>query len=400
MAALAAGARYGAGGGGPAPRLRLRLRCCRCLAGPGPAPGPGPAAAPRSWGGLAAWRRQGLRTDLHWEGPDGEPGAPGPGRPGRGGASPPPLPPLPEGASLAALGREVLLETCVERKMELTHRAFAALHAEGPVPGSVPAGRPPLPLGRAPPVDFPGRPARPELVAPKQVPGPGAGKSGLGAAAHMLHNLAHVELNAVDLAWDTVVRFSGAGLGPALPRQFFLDFARVADDEARHLGWCLQRLGQLGHAYGDMPAHGVLWEGAQDSSGSVRARVVVIPCVQEARGLDAGPRLCQRLRDMGDRRSAAVVGQIAEEEKAHVAVGVAWLRWLCEREGQDPAAAFRAEVAENCPDGVLRGPFNVEGRAAAGLPRAWYDLERRLEDFAELEGAAAGAGGGGAPPDA
>ena len=366
-----------------------RLRSCRCLAGP--------AAAPGGWGGLAAWRAQGLRTDLHWEGPEGEPGAPRPGRPGRGGLPPSPAP---EGASLAALGREVLLETCVERKMELTHRAFSALHAEGVlgtegVPGSSPTGRLPLPLGRASPVDFPGRPSRPELVPPKQVPGPGAGKSGLGAAAHMLHNLAHVELNAVDLAWDTVVRFSGSGLGPALPPQFFLDFARVADDEARHLGWCLQRLRQLGHAYGDMPAHGVLWEGAQASAGSVRARVVVIPCVQEARGLDAGPRLSQRLRDMGDRRSAAIVGQIAEEEKAHVAVGVEWLRWLCEREGQDPAAAFRAEVAENCPSGVLRGPFNAEGRAAAGLPPEWYDLERRLEDFAELEGAAAAGGGGG-----
>ena len=359
------------------------------------------------FGGLAAWREQGLREDLHWEGTEEEAGTPGPGRghPRAAGSKVPGA----VGASLAALGREVLEETCVERKMELTHLAFAAALHEVDEGG----GHGALPVGRAASVDFPGRPSRPKLVPAKEVPGPGAGKSGLGAAAHMLHNLAHVELNAIDLAWDTVVRFSalaregggggqgqgqgqgqgavslGVGQGPRLlPRQFYMDFARVADDEARHLGWCLQRLRQLGHEYGDMPAHGLLWEGARASQDSVRSRVVVIPCVQEARGLDAGPRLSRRLGDMGDRRSAAIVGQISEEEKAHVAVGVEWLRWLCDAEGLDPAQAFRAEVAEHCGE-VLRGPFNDAGRAAAGLPREWYDLGRRLEDFAELEGAAA-----------
>lgn len=98
-------------------------------------------------------------------------------------------------------------------------------------------------------------------MSPKQVPS--AKASRLPLPAYMLHSLAHVELNAVDLAWDTVARFAAA----PLPRAFFLDFARVADDESRHLLWCLQRLGELGHAYGDMPAHSVLWEGAQASAG-------------------------------------------------------------------------------------------------------------------------------------
>ena len=134
-----------------------------------------------------------------------------------------------------------------------------------------------------------------------------------------LHNLAHIELNAIDLAWDTVVRFSSLDLDP----QFYSDFAHVADDESRHLLWCLQRLQELGVAYGDMPAHDLLWQGAQASSGDVVARMAVVPMGQEARGLDAGGRLAERLVGLGDARSARIVARIALEERAHVAVG-AW----------------------------------------------------------------------------
>lgn len=178
---------------------------------------------------------------------------------------------------------------------------------------------------------------------------------------------AHIELNAIDLAWDTVVRFSvraprpprpcarrhraslrrlvqpdpgsvaslsgvlrcpirpGAfpcspqRLHPQLPEEFFRDFARVADDESRHLGWCLQRLRELGHDYGDVPAHNQLWVAAQSTAGDLSDRLVIVPCVQEARGLDAGVRLADRLKSAGDRRSAEIVLRIAEEEKAHVA---------------------------------------------------------------------------------
>ena len=100
----------------------------------------------------------------------------------------------------------------------------------------------------------------------------------------------------------------------------------MADDESRHLGWCLQRLAELGHAYGDLPAHDLLWEGAAASAADVTARLAVVPMSQEARGLDAGPRLVKRLVGLGDNRTAAVVRRIAEEERAHVAVGVVWFQ--------------------------------------------------------------------------
>lgn len=110
---------------------------------------------------------------------------------------------------------------------------------------------------------------------------------------------------------------------------FYMDFARVADDESRHFGWCIQRLAELGHEYGDMPAHDLLWEGCRASAVDLSARLAIVPLSQEARGLDAGPRLVQRLVGLGDNRSAAIVRRIAEEERAHVAVGVQWFKRVC-----------------------------------------------------------------------
>ncbi|CAI5525639.1 unnamed protein product, partial [Closterium sp. Naga37s-1] len=124
--------------------------------------------------------------------------------------------------------------------------------------------------------------------------------------------------------------------------------------------------------YGDMPAHNLLWRDCEKSANHVQDRLAVIPMVQEARGLDAGPRLVERLVGLGDNRSAAVVDKIAQEEVAHVAVGVAWFVWVCERMGVDPQMSFTTVIRSLCADGV-KGPFNHAARATAGLPRPWYD---------------------------
>ena len=172
--------------------------------------------------------------------------------------------------TLAEYGRRVLLTSDPFEKAALTHKAwekFCRLRLE---------------IGVAEGVSVPKRPQNPELVPAKEIPP--IKRSPLPANVYVLHNLAHVELNAIDLAWDTVVRFSDM----CLPTRFYADFAKVADDESRHLGWCLQRLDELGHSYGDMPAHNLLWEGCIASSKDVRERLAVVPMSQEARGLDAG----------------------------------------------------------------------------------------------------------------
>ncbi|CAD7700944.1 unnamed protein product [Ostreobium quekettii] len=212
----------------------------------------------------------------------------------------------------------------------------------------------------------PARPPRPRLVRPKEIPR--ISDSPLPKPMYLLHNLAHIELNAIDLAWDTVVRFSHM----RLQNDFYGDFARVADDESRHFGWCLQRMAECGHGYGDMDAHDMLWDSALKSKSDLCARLAIIPMSQEARGLDAGPRLVRKLTGLCDVRSSKIVARIAQEEKAHVAVGVAWFTRVCDALGEDPGCVFRAELAALCPD-LLKGPFNHEAREEVGLQRGWYD---------------------------
>lgn len=257
--------------------------------------------------------------------------------------------------SLAEMGAMVLSTTDPLTKSRLSHLAYSRWRREK------------LPIGASEPPDRPARPSKPQLVSPKEIPAPK--NSGLPLNAYMLHNLAHVELNAIDLAWDTVVRFSP--YHDLLGDMFFSDFAHVADDESRHFAWCSQRLAELGFSYGDMPAHNLLWRDCKKSSDNVVARLAVIPLVQEARGLDAGPRLVQKLIGFGDCKTSKVVAKIAEEEVAHVAVGVYWFVGVCQQMGRAPCPTFRDLLKEYNVE--VKGPFNYIAREEAGLPREWYD---------------------------
>uniref|UniRef100_A0A061SKE7 DUF455-domain-containing protein n=1 Tax=Tetraselmis sp. GSL018 TaxID=582737 RepID=A0A061SKE7_9CHLO len=276
--------------------------------------------------------------------------------------------------TLAGCALSVLRAAEPKDKIRLTHRAWEAFRA----------GQ--LEVGILDPKDVPFRPSRPKnpkLVPPREVPKPK--ESSLPLNAYMLHNLAHIELNAIDLAWDTVARFSALGL----PKEFYSDFAHVADDESRHLSWCLQRLEELGHSYGDMVAHDLLWECAQISSDDLGWRMCLVPMSQEARGLDAGPRLVEKMVGWGDNRSSAIVEQISIEEKAHVAVGVAWFNRMCEALDQEPEVEFRDTMGRLCPD-LLTGFFNHEAREEVGLHRSWYDLKFWPENEASAVAASSG----------
>ncbi|XP_078431898.1 diiron containing four-helix bundle family ferritin protein, putative (Protein of unknown function DUF455) [Wolffia australiana] len=300
--------------------------------------------APRVWPGLPYWRANPINDNLIW-GPDGPQKPP----------FSPKTPPENAVSSLAEYGTLVLRNPDPQEKARLTHLAFSRW-----IEGN-------LPIGESQPPDRPARPTKPELVSMRDVPAPK--NSGLPLNAYMLHNLAHVELNAVDLAWDTVVRFSP--LRGLLGDQFFSDFAHVADEECRHFSWCSQRLAELGFRYGDMPAHDLLWNECERSSHSVGSRLAVIPLVQEARGLDAGPRLVQKLMGCGDHRTARLVAKIAEEEVAHVAVGLVWFLAVCEQMGRPPTSEFKDLLNELSVE--PKGPFNYVARDEAGIPREWYE---------------------------
>ena len=210
-------------------------------------------------------------------------------------------------------------------------------------------------------IRMPGRPATPKLVHPRNLPKRGLGS--LQGRAAFIHAVAHIEFNAIDLAWDAVYRFRG------MPAEYYADWVSVANDEARHFTMLRGRLQELGFDYGDFDAHNGLWEMAEKTAGSGLARMALVPRVLEARGLDVTPGMIVKLRSLGDGATADILEVILREEVGHVAAGSRWYRWHCERAGAEPRARFR-ELLQEYATGVLHKPFNTEARLQAG-----FDIE-------------------------
>jgi len=211
-----------------------------------------------------------------------------------------------------------------------------------------------------PPVSAPGRPARPPLVAPARVPRRGTGTTA-GRAA-LLHAIAHIEFNAINLALDAVARFAD------LPEAYYRDWWQIAVEEAEHFSLLTGHLANLGHVYGDFPAHDGLWEAARKTADDCLARMALVPRVLEARGLDVTPGMRARFVAAGDLRAAGILEVILREEIGHVAIGNRWFHRLCAERGVDPAATFRALCARH-GQSPPRPPFNVEARLAGGFTR-------------------------------
>jgi uncharacterized ferritin-like protein (DUF455 family) len=228
--------------------------------------------------------------------------------------------------------------------------AVAALAAASPAPD--PALDLPEPNG------LPGRPPLPALVAPKSVPQhPVSTPDG---RARLLHALAHIEFNAINLALDACWRFAG------LPPDYYRDWLQVATEEAQHFALLRAHLGTLGCRYGDYPAHDGLWQMAQRTRADVLARMALVPRTLEARGLDASPPVRAKLVGAGDLAGAAIVDVILRDEIGHVAIGNRWFHALCQARDMDPVAAY-AHLTERYQAPRLHGPFNLPARRLAGF---------------------------------
>jgi uncharacterized ferritin-like protein (DUF455 family) len=259
-----------------------------------------------------------------------------------------------ESLSLHALAARCVASATVADKLALTGDT-AARFAKGDAIPEASA------FAAAALATMPGRPPQPQLVQPRGLPQRGlASREGRAA---LVHAVAHIEFNAINLAWDAVARFRG------LPFDYYRDWVGVAVDEARHFGWLAARLADLGHAYGDFDAHDGLWDMAVRTADSCLARMALVPRVLEARGLDVTPGMIVRLRKAGDEETARVLEAILAEEVAHVAAGSRWFAWCCAREGRDPASTFEELVVQHLR-GALRGPFNANARLAAGFTAA------------------------------
>ncbi|WMS42538.1 ferritin-like domain-containing protein [Acuticoccus sp. MNP-M23] len=259
--------------------------------------------------------------------------------------------------SLAEAAARIVGAADPERKVALTRAAAAAWRGRTL---SLSRGLLDPPMPRRP-----GRPERPALMPPRDVPRRGFGTTA-GRTAFM-HAIAHIELNAIDLAWDIVGRFAHV----QMPRSFYDDWVRVGAEEAGHFSLLAARMAEFDTVYGDHPAHDGLWEAAEATEGDLLARLAIVPLVLEARGLDVTPSMVTKFTALGDTESAAVLNRIYEDEKGHVYVGAAWFRYLCDRQGLAAEPTFHAMVRRHFRGG-LKPPFNDKARSAACLTPGFY----------------------------
>lgn len=207
-------------------------------------------------------------------------------------------------------------------------------------------------------ISDPGRPIKPKLVLPRKLPKRSLNTES-GRAA-FIHAITHIEFNAINLALDAIYRFQN------LPQQYYLDWLKVANEEAQHFTMLRNRLIQLGCDYGDFDAHNGLWEMAVKTSEDVMVRMALIPRVLEARGLDVTPTMISKFEKLGDMQTASILKIIFEQEIEHVAVGSHWFRYACEQKELEPDQTFK-ELLQLHFSGELRGPFEIDARLSAGF---------------------------------
>ncbi|PUE09070.1 hypothetical protein B9Z51_09100 [Limnohabitans sp. T6-5] len=207
----------------------------------------------------------------------------------------------------------------------------------------------------------PGRSARPELVPHTQLKAKSMATT--EGRAMLVHSIAHIELNAIDLALDVVWRFAG------MPDAFYTDWVHIAQEEAKHFSLLRTHLVGMGYDYGDFAAHNTLWDMAERTRGDLLARIGIVPRTMEARGLDASPGVKNKLVSAGDHAAGKILDIILEEEIGHVAAGNRWYRYLCAKRGLDPISTY-AELIAQYDAPKLRPPFNMEARRLAGFEEA------------------------------
>lgn len=260
--------------------------------------------------------------------------------------------------SLAEMAVDVLTTADGREKTALS-RQYAALWQAARDAGETPA------IGRADPPLHPARPAAPELLSPRDVPRrrPGTPEGRIA----LLHAVAHIELNAVDLHWDIIARFAHV----KMPAGFYDDWVKAADEESKHFNLMCTCLEEEGSHYGALPAHAGMWRAAEDTVDDFMGRLAVVPMVLEARGLDVTPGMIGVFRRAGAASAVAALETIYAEEVSHVAYGSKWFHFLCGRHDEDPKERFHALVTRYF-HGPLKPPFNEEKRAEAGIPPDFY----------------------------
>lgn len=260
--------------------------------------------------------------------------------------------------TLAEMAVDVLNTSDGREKAAKTH-AYGALWQQSRADGV------PLALGTGAPPDHPARPATPELLSPREMP---KRKPGTPAGrAAMVHAIAHIEMNAVDLHWDIIARYTHI----EMPMGYYDDWVQAACDEAKHFGLLCDCLEAMDSHYGALPAHDGMWRAAEDTAEDLLGRLAIVPMVLEARGLDVTPSMITLFEKAKEQQTVDALNVIYAEEVAHVAYGSKWFNFCCGRENIDPKEVFHGLVRKYFKGG-LKPPFNTEKRADAGIPPDFY----------------------------
>jgi uncharacterized ferritin-like protein (DUF455 family) len=210
----------------------------------------------------------------------------------------------------------------------------------------------------------PGRPDKPFLVDPRELPKRNV-HTAEGKAA-MIHSFAHIEFNAINLAWDLICRFQD------MPDEFYLDWTRVAAEETKHFRLLQSQLRKSTYDYGDFSAHNGLWDIAEQTAHDLLLRLAVVPRILEARGLDVTPGLISRFRQIKDESTSSILELILEEEIGHVKTGTKWYRYQCEKLNLEPEEKFRQIAKEYMPSNNIK-KINNEARLLAGFSQSELD---------------------------
>jgi uncharacterized ferritin-like protein (DUF455 family) len=204
----------------------------------------------------------------------------------------------------------------------------------------------------------PGRPEKPELVDPRDVPR--RNFSSLKGRLTLVHAIAHIEFNAINLALDAVYHFQN------MPDQYYSDWCRVAAEESQHFMMLSDYLQSHGMKYGDFPAHNGLWEMAVKTDFDVLVRMALVPRVLEARGLDVTPTMIEKLQSTGDIQLITILEKIFDDEIGHVKIGSYWYKILCEERDMEPQQTF-IQLIKKYMEGAKFGPFETQARLEAGF---------------------------------
>lgn len=247
---------------------------------------------------------------------------------------------------------QCLTEPCIQNKIKQSRQL-----AERVMKGEVTLDKSRLPILK------PGRPDKPELISPKDLP-----KRKLSTQegqVAMIHSFAHIEFNAINLVWDLICRFQ------EMPMEFYQDWSRVAKEETEHFEMLSERLVELGYQYGDIPAHNGLWQMAEDTGHDLILRLGVVPRILEARGLDVTPDLIRRFVEINDHKTAKILETIYKEEIGHVNIGTKWFRYVCKVQDKNADHEFRIILSNFMPRGA--GKLNHDARIKAGFSQ--FEIE-------------------------